>query len=386
VKQNNRLLPDKNGKYTGFDVYDARTKKLIATAETKEIADDIAAGRRDLNGKLIDYTTPQKPGIQRVPKPEGYSRNITPDSKDRMFNKDFYIENLRDPNAPVVRLDYDEANAQYVGQLYANKEDAKNRRNPIGESFKNSAQIRAEDTAHEILQKELDRRNPAPAAQAPEAPSSPEGPLAPNHQRNDLGSDAFTVTDGNNEYGVAERVAPDMWMVRVHGNARDGVLNRNPISTGSYDNAEDAEAAIRKAIDRNQAQKNQANMLQWQSGSDGKQYLGLDGIPGVDAENAPVYGISPSPFGGWAMARWDSKAAKDIGAPPNSIVAKPDEEAAKNDAFKQLNDFLRALTGQNPPLVNDENPTTPNGDGNGDAPEITPESQSPLYTPFNPNA
>jgi hypothetical protein len=67
-------------------------------------------------------------------------------------------------------------------------------------------------------------------------------------------------------------------------------------------------------------------------------------------------------------------------------VAQPDEEAAKNDAFKQLNDFLRALTGQNPPLANDENPTTPNGDGNGNAPEITPESQSPLYTPFNPNA
>jgi hypothetical protein len=383
VKQNNRLLPNKNGKYTGFDVYDARTKKLIATAETKEIADDIAAGRRDLNGKLIDYTTPQKPGIQRVPRPEGYSKNITPDSKDRMFNKDFYIENLKDPNSPVVRLNYDEANAQYVGQLYANKEDAKNQRNPIGESFANSAQIRAEDTAHERLQKELDKKNPVPATQAP---NSPQGQLAPNHKRNDLGSDAFTVTDGNNEYGVAERVAPDMWMVRVHSNARDGVLNRNPISTGSYDNAEDAEAAIRKAIDRNQAQKNQANMLQWQSGSDGKQYLGLDGVPGVDAENGPVYGISPSPFGGWAMARWDSKASKDAGAQPSSIVAHPDEEAAKNDALKQINDFLRKLTGQNPPLVNDENPTTPNGNGNGNAPEITPEDQSPLYTPFNPNA
>jgi hypothetical protein len=106
----------------------------------------------------------------------------------------------------------------------------------------------------------------------------------------------------------------------------------------------------------------------------------------VDAENGPVYGISPSPFGGWAMARWDSKASKDAGAQPNSIVAQPDEEAAKNDALKQINDFLRNLTGPNPPLVNDENPTTPNGNGNENSPTITPEDQLPLYTPFNPNA
>ena len=108
----------------------------------------------------------------------------------------------------------------------------------------------------------------------------------------------------------------------------------------------------------------------------------------MDAENAPVYGISPSPFGGWAMARWDSKAAKDAGAPPNSIVAQPDEEAAKNDAIQQINDFLRNLTGQNPPLVNDENPTTPTNRAEQLPPGTTIQDQvdAGLTTPFNPNA
>ena len=379
IKQNNRLLPNKNGKYTRFDIYDARTKKLIASAETKEIADDIAAGRRDLNGKLIDYTTPQKPGIQRVPKPEGYSRNITPESKDRMFNKDFYVENRNDPNAPVVRLDYDEPNAQYVGTLYANKEDAENRRNPIGEPFANSAQIRAEDAAHSAIQKELDKRNPAgPTSTAPQAGGT----------RNELGDGVFSVNNGNDEYGIAVRGTDGKWSARVHESPRDAMNNANPISSGTYDTEQEAEDAMRQTIAERQAKRDAANVLQWQSGSDGKQYLGLDGVAGVDAENAPVYGISPSPFGGWAMARWDSKAARDAGAPPNSIVAQPDEEAAKNDALQQINDFLRNLTGQNPPLVNDENPTTPTNREEQLPPGTTLQDQvdAGVTTPFNPNA
>ena len=108
----------------------------------------------------------------------------------------------------------------------------------------------------------------------------------------------------------------------------------------------------------------------------------------MDAENSPVYGISPSPFGGWVLARWDSKASKDAGAQPSSIVAQPDEEAAKNDALKQINDFLRMLTGQNPPLVNDENPTTPTNREEQLPPGTTIQDQvdAGLTTPFNPNA
>jgi hypothetical protein len=266
IKQNNRLLPNKDGKYTRFDIYDARTKKLIASAETKEIADDIAAGRRDLNGKLIDYTTPLKPGIQRVPRPEGYSRNITPDSQERMFNKDFYIENLNDPNAPVVGLDYDEANAQYVGQLYANKEDAKNRRNPIGEPFSNSAQIRAEDAAHSAIQKELERRNaPAPAPATPEA-QQPAGERIDS--RADLG-----------------------------------------------------------------------NVLKWQSGSDGKAYLGLEGVP-----NSPVIGISALPFNrGWISVGWRNQAEKDAGARGTLISEHEDEQSARDSAANNLTMMARLL-------------------------------------------
>jgi hypothetical protein len=266
IKQNNRLLPNKDGKYTRFDVYDARTKKLIASAETKEIADDIAAGIRDLNGKLIDYTTPLKPGIQRVPRPEGYSRNITPDSQERMFNKDFYIENLNDPNAPVVGLDYDEANAQYVGQLYANKEDAKNRRNPIGEPFSNSAQIRAEDAAHSAIQKELDKRNaPAPA------PATPEG-----------------------QQPAGERI--------------------------------DSRADL-------------GNVLKWQSGSDGKAYLGLEGVP-----NSPVIGISALPFNrGWVSVGWRNQAEKDAGARGTLISEHEDEQGARDAAVNNLTMMARLL-------------------------------------------
>ena len=228
--------------------------------------------------------------------------------------------------------------------------------------------------------------------QSGNAPATPQAnaPTAgqPTGTRTNLGDGIFSVHNENEEYGIAIRGADGKWSARVHENAVDAISNNNPISTGTYDTPEEAEAAIRKAIAERQAQRKAANTLQWQSGSDGKQYLGLDGVAGVDAENSPVYGVSPSPFGGWAMARWDSKAAKDAGAPPNSIVAQPDEEAAKNDALQQINDFLRNLTGQNPPLVNDENPTTPTNRAEQLPPGTTIQDQvdAGLTTPFNPNA
>jgi len=228
--------------------------------------------------------------------------------------------------------------------------------------------------------------------QSGNAPATPQAnaPTAgqPTGTRTNLGDGIFSVHNENEEYGIAIRGADGKWSARVHENAVDAISNNNPISTGTYDTPEEAEAAIRKAIAERQAQRKAANTLQWQSGSDGKQYLGLDGVAGVDAENSPVYGVSPSPFGGWVMARWDSKAAKDAGAPPNSIVAQPDEEAAKNDALQQINDFLRNLTGQNPPLVNDENPTTPTNRAEQLPPGTTIQDQvdAGLTTPFNPNA
>jgi hypothetical protein len=269
-----------------WDIIDNKTRRVIARAKTREIAEEIASGARDLNGKLIDYTTPQVPRTRR-------------------------------PVPPTV---------------------------------------------------------------------PPTQQSAGNVTRNDLGDGVFSVTNQDAEYGLAVRQSDGTWSARVHENPRDAMNNRNPIISGTYANEQEAEDAIRQAIAERQAQRDAANVLQWQSGSDGKQYLGLDGVAGVDAENGPVYGISPSPFGGWALARWDTKASKDAGAQPNSIVAQPDEEAAKNDALQQINDFLRNLTGQNPPLVNDENPTTPSGNRNVSAPAVTPEDQAPFIIPFNPNA
>jgi hypothetical protein len=278
-----RYHAGRDGKY--WDIIDRRTRRKIGRAGTIEEANEMAAGLRGLDGKLIDYNTPVTP---RQPRPQ------------------------------------------------------------------------------------------APANQASQAGVS----------RADLGDGVFSVNNGNGEYGIAVRGSDGKWSARVHENPRDAVNNANPISSGTYDTEQEAEDAMRQIIAERQAQRDAANVLQWQSGSDGKQYLGLDGVAGVDAENAPVYGISPSPFGGWAMARWDSKAAKDAGAPPNSIVAQPDEEAAKNDALQQINDFLRNLTGQNPPLVNDENPTTPTNREEQLPPGVTLQDQvdAGLTTPFNPNA
>jgi len=131
-----------------------------------------------------------------------------------------------------------------------------------------------------------------------------------------------------------------------------------------------------------------AEMLQWQSGSDGKQYLGLDGVAGIDANNAPVYGISPGPFGGWIVAGWSSKADKDAGLPPVAVTNHADEKSAKDAAKGYAQQAIDSLAPQRPvapsapaPIVA---PPAPNGNGN--APEITPEDQLPLYIPFNPNA
>jgi len=226
-------------------------------------------------------------------------------------------------------------------------------------------------------------------------PATQENPnVAPTQRgadvatRNDLGDGVFSITNQDAEYGLAVRQSDGTWSARVHENPRDAMNNRNPIISGTYATEQEAEDAIRQAIAERQAQRDAANVLQWQSGSDGKQYLGLDGVAGVDAENGPVYGISPSPFGGWALARWDTKASKDAGAQPNSIVAQPNEEAAKNDALQQINDFLRNLTGQNPPLVNDENPTTSTNREEQLPPGTTLQDQvdAGVTTPFNPNA
>jgi hypothetical protein len=372
-----RYHAGRDGNY--WDIIDRKTRKKIGRADTIEKANEMAAGLRGLDGKLIDYDTPVAPRQPRqvaakFPRPNGYKRTAV--------GQGYFLENTNDPNAPVARVEWDEDSSDWVGNLYANKADAEARRNPISEFFAKS-QNDAESKANGAVQEELDRRNPP--APEPVAPAPQAQPAVSNHQRADLGPDMFSLYDGNKEYGIAEKGADGKWTARLHENPRDALSNRNPISTGSYDTAEEAEAAMRQAIADRQAPQ-AANILQWQSGSDGKQYLGLDGVAGVDAENGPVYGISPSPFGGWALARWDSKASKDAGAQPNLIVAQPDEEAAKNDALQQINDFLRNLTGQNPPLVNDENPTTPSGNRNANAPAITPEDQAPFIIPFNPNA
>jgi hypothetical protein len=380
VKHNTRFSGP--GENTHWDIYDAKTKKRIASARTKEIADDIVAGIRDFNGKLIDYSTPIPPRkvAQKFPRPKGYKQTAIPQGQGA------YLENPNDPDSPVARVEFDRGKNKWVGNVYANKQDAVEQKNPIGQAFEDASQDKVDSHLHEAVQQELDRRNPpAPQANPTDAPSQQ---TAVNATRNDLGDGVFSVNNGNGEYGIAVRGNDGKWSARVHESPRDAINNTNPISSGTYDTEQEAEDAMRQTIAERQAQRDQANVLQWQSGSDGKQYLGLDGVAGVDAENAPVYGISPSPFGGWAMARWDSKAAKDAGAPPNSIVAQPDEEAAKNDAFNQLNDFLRNLTGQNPPLVNDENPTTPTNRAEQLPPGTTIQDQvdAGLTTPFNPNA
>jgi hypothetical protein len=363
-----------------WDIIDNKTRKVIARAQTREIAEEIAAGVRGLDGKVIDYTTPQvsKPrGPAKFPRPKGYKRTPTKEKGG------YFVEKENDPNSPVARVQFNRDSQAWEGKLYANKQDAEAQRNPIGEPFSDAGAVKIDGKANEAVQKELDRLNPpAPATPAPQAQ-----PAASNHQRTDLGSDMFSLHDGNKEYGIAEKGADGKWTARLHENPRDALSNRNPIATGSFDSPEEAEAAMRQAIaDRNAPPA--AEMLQWQSGSDGKQYLGLDGVAGIDANNAPVYGISPGPFGGWIVAGWSSKADKDAGLPPVAVTNHADEKSAKDAAKGYAQQAIDSLAPQQPvapsapaPIVA---PPAPNGNGN--APEITPEDQLPLYIPFNPNA
>jgi hypothetical protein len=216
------------------------------------------------------------------------------------------------------------------------------------------------------------RGNQPVAPEAPAAPSIPDVPTPTStHQRTDLGSDMFSLHDGNKEYGIAEKGADGKWTARVHLNPRDALNNRDPISSGSYDTAEEAEAAMRKVI----ADKNAppaAEMLQWQSGSDGKQYLGLDGVPGIDANNAPYYGISPGPFGGWIVAGWSTKGEKDAGLPPIAVTNHADEESAKEAAKGYAQSVIDSIAPQEPATPPAPTPVAPPAPAPAPAPAPRP--------------
>lgn len=339
-----RYHAGRDGKY--WDIIDRKTRKKIGRAGTIEEANEMAAGLRGLDGKLIDYDTPVAPRQPRqvapkFPRPNGYRRTAV--------GQGYFLENTNDPNAPVARVEYDADSSTWVGNLYANKSDAELQRNFIS-GFTAKSQNDAESKASGAVQEELDRRNPpAPApAPAPAAPAPQAQPAVSNHQRTDLGSDMFSLHDGNNEYGIAEKGTDGKWAVRLHENPRDALSNRNPIATGSFDSPEEAEAALRQAIADRQAPQ-ASNILQWQSGSDGKSYLGLDGVPGIDANNAPYYGISPGPFGGWIVAGWSTKGEKDAGLPPIAVTNHASEQDARDSAMGYAQLAMDSLLNTNPP-------------------------------------
>ena len=334
-----RYHAGRDGNY--WDIIDRKSRRKIGRADTIEKANEMAAGLRGLDGKLIDYDTPVAPRQPRqvdakFPRPSGYRRTAV--------GQGYFLENTNDPNGPVARVEYDADSSTWVGNLYANKADAEARRAPIGE-FSAKSQNDAESKANGAVQEELDRRNPP--APAPAAPAPVAQPAVSNHQRTDLGPDMFSLHDGNKEYGIAEKGTDGKWTARIHENPRDALSNRNPIATGSFDTPEEAEAAMRQAIADRQAPQ-AANILQWQSGSDGKSYLGLDGVPGIDANNAPVYGISPGPFGGWIVAGWSSKADKDAGLPPVAVTNHANEQDAKDSAMGYAQQAIDSMAPQQP--------------------------------------
>jgi hypothetical protein len=348
-----RYHAGRDGNY--WDIIDRKSRRKIGRADTIEKANEMAAGLRGLDGKLIDYDTPVAPRQPRqvdakFPRPSGYRRTAV--------GQGYFLENTNDPNGPVARVEYDADSSTWVGNLYATKADAEARRAPIGE-FSAKSQNDAESKANGAVQEELDRRNPpAPEPAAPAAPAPQAQPAVSNHQRADLGPDIFSLYDGNKEYGIAEKGEDGKWTARLHENPRDALSNRNPISTGSYDTAEEAEAAMRQAIADRQAPQ-AANILQWQSGSDGKSYLGLDGVPGIDANNAPVYGISPGPFGGWIVAGWSSKADKDAGLPPVAVTNHANEQDAKDSAMNYAQQAIDSMAPQQPAPAPTPVPATP---------------------------
>lgn len=331
----------RDGNY--WDIRESRNRRVIGRAATREIADDIALGLRDLNGKLIDYTTPIVPRTRgagdRFPRPKGYKRTAV--------GQGYLLENTADPNAPVSRVEYDLDREEWVGSLYANKQDALAKRNPIGSEMSDASQVAMESKANKAVQEELDRRNPpAPAPVAPQA--QPAEPQQTQHTRTDFGSKVFAVHDGDNEYGVAKKGQDGKWSVNVFPSPADGNDASKSFFDGSFDTPEEAEAAIRQAIADKRANEQPENILQWQSGSDGKAYIGLDGVPGYDAENSPVWGLSPMPFGaGWFVGAWNKKSDKDAGMPPVGTSRIEGEEEAR----KFAEDSLQAWLERNPPTA-----------------------------------
>jgi hypothetical protein len=374
IKTRSRRDPN-GGPQTLFDIYDRKTRKIIANARTWQEANDIVNGIRDLKGKLIDYQTPIQPRDRLAPsatKPQGYKRVAN--------GNGYYLENPNDPDGPVVRVDWNEDSEDWVGALYANKADATATINPMEEFF-DSSQDSIYNKANLSIQKELDRRNP-PAPQ-PQAQTQPQ---ANTGTKTNLGNDIFSVHNENEEYGIAIKGADGKWAVRVHENGIDAMNNTNPISTGSYDTPEEAEAAIRQAIAERKAQRNASNILQWQSASDGKAYLGLEGVPGRDADNSPIIGISPSPFGNsWISAGWNRKADRDAGLPPAVVNQHENEEAAKDygqEMMRRLGELLGVR--QVDPTIQEN----PSAGGEQLPPGVTLQDQvdAGLTTPLNPDA
>jgi hypothetical protein len=329
--------PGRDGKY--WDVIDRKTRQVIGRARDREVAEQMALGLRDADGKLIDFNTPvpvNPRGPAKFPRPKGYKRTYIG------RRQGYYIENPNDPNAPVVRATFDKDSNEWVGKLYANKQDAEAERNPIGEEVRDAGPVKFDGKANETLQKELDRLNPP--APAPEA--QPAEPEQTQHTRTDFGSSVFAVHDGDNEYGVAKKGQDGKWSVNVFPTPADGNDASKSFFNGTFDTPAEAEAAIRKAIADKRATEKPADILQWQSGSDGKAYLGLEGVAGYDANESPVWGLSKMPFGaGWFVGGWGKKSDKDAGLPPAGTSRFDDEAQARKFAEDWLQDWLQ----RNPP-------------------------------------
>jgi hypothetical protein len=324
--------PGRDGKY--WDVIDRKTRQVIGRARDREVAEQMALGLRDADGKLIDFNTPvpvNPRGPAKFPRPKGYKRTYIG------RRQGYYIENPNDPNAPVVRANFDKDSNEWVGKLYANKQDAEAERNPIGEEVRDAGPVKFDGKANETLQKELDRLNPP--APAPEA--QPAEPEQTQHTRTDFGSSVFAVHDGDNEYGVAKKGQDGKWSVNVFPTPADGNDASKSFFNGTFDTPAEAEAAIRKAIADKRATEKPADILQWQSGSDGKAYLGLEGVEGFDPETSPVWGVGALPFGaGWLTAGWNTKADKDAGLPPFATGRYDDEESARASAVSQREGYI----------------------------------------------
>jgi hypothetical protein len=336
-----RIREGANDSTTYWDVYDKKSGKIIGAAKTRQIAEGIVNGTRDEKGKLIDFTTPVAPRpASTTVRPAGYRRTAS--------GTGYFLENPNKPDAPVVRVDFDEQQNKWVSTMYANKQDAVEN-DPAKGIGTDEAGTRTEieKLGYASVQKELDRRNPpAPAPTTPQA--QPVEPQQTQHTRTDFGSKVFAVHDGDNEYGVAKKGQDGKWSVNVFPSPADGNDASKSFFDGSFDTPEEAEAAIRKAIADKRAAERPDNILQWQSASDGKAYLGLEGVAGYDADNSPVWGLSQMPFGaGWFVGAWNKKSDKDAGMPPVGTSRIDDEAQARRFA----EDSLQAWLERNPPTA-----------------------------------